>query len=635
MARAACDLGKNLPEGANEGIEVDTMTGEVKPLSAEACIAPGEQGDDEECDWSADDSEVEVVQAHPASEGKFPLEPTIEEEEGDDPMTGEDALVGGPPPPMETEKEEKDADMEAEGTTTFKKGVETLEPKAEEIVEGDEPLVRRRKIKFGSAHLHLLKAVADADAHNWESLQTALKATPSTAQAKSELVNRLEHLADLRVQSIVAAERRAQEHAQRAKHYTEEETRYQRGLNDEMLRLEQMNPVGPRSSVPLISDARLKQDIEAGKPIWQARREHRSRERAARKRSETAGKRTTDTSQPSRLTEVPPEEGGQVLDAAFSESAQANLAEFKQLLREEAREEKKQNKRKPDSERRKKIKKERRKERKANTRDDAERDRNHAIAHHGTGSVASFLPGLQGVLVASTPTLSKGLGYEIESAPEEAVYPFDMASGMAFDLVMMMLFLGLVWAGVSLVLKLKHRLGEGRRTLPPKNEVMSPARKVGGTRKKVRFTVPRKSRAAQPSPETPFLGGPKAAKRRHPPGNTMRLATIQGRHEFDQEGFALLLSRYSQNTATSYQSQWGWWALFCRRRGEDPVRYIPAYNRSEEQLVLDYLVHCSTNEAKAPGTIKLRLAALTSMHLTLGYPDPLAHMPRVPLALCL
>lgn len=63
------------------------------------------------------------------------------------------------------------------------------------------------------------------------------------------------------------------------------------------------------------------------------------------------------------------------------------------------------------------------------------------------------------------------------------------------------------------------------------------------------------------------------------------------------------------------------------------MRHVPAYNRAEEQLVLDYLVHCSSNETKAPGTIKLRLAAIRSMHLTLGYPDPLAHMPRVPLAL--
>ena len=161
----------------------------------------------------------------------------------------------------------------------------------------------------------------------------------------------------------------------------------------------------------------------------------------------------------------------------------------------------------------------------------------------------------------------------------------------------------------------------------------SPGRRVGGTRKRVRFVLPRKGKPLQPLPETPFLGGPKAAKRHHPPDKAIRLATVQGRHEFDQAGFSLLLSRYSQSTAASYQSQWAWWALFCRRRGEDPVRLVPVYNRAEEQLILDFLVHCATNETKAPGTVKLRLAAIRSMHLTLGYPDPLAQMPRVPLAL--
>lgn len=48
---------------------------------------------------------------------------------------------------------------------------------------------------------------------------------------------------------------------------------------------------------------------------------------------------------------------------------------------------------------------------------------------------------------------------------------------------------------------------------------------------------------------------------------------------------------------------------------------------------MDFLVHCATNELKAPGTIKLRLAAIRSIHLTLGYPDPLQQMPRIPLAI--
>ena len=136
------------------------------------------------------------------------------------------------------------------------------------------------------------------------------------------------------------------------------------------------------------------------------------------------------------------------------------------------------------------------------------------------------------------------------------------------------------------------------------------ATKVGGTRKKVRFSPPKKGRRVVQEPNVRFLGGPRAAARRHPAGKSFRFAQVQGRHEFDQEGFSLLLSR-----------------------GEDPVRYVPAYSRQEEQPVIDFLVHCASNEAKAPGTIKLRLSAIRSMHLTLGYPDLLMHTPRIPLAL--
>ena len=34
--------------------------------------------------------------------------------------------------------------------------------------------------------------------------------------------------------------------------------------------------------------------------------------------------------------------------------------------------------------------------------------------------------------------------------------------------------------------------------------------------KKVRFNLPKRGRQIQQPPETPFLGGPKAASRRHP-----------------------------------------------------------------------------------------------------------------------
>eukprot|EP00435_Cladocopium_sp_Y103_P067566 s528_g30.t1 len=364
-----------------------------------------------------------------------------------------------------------------------------------------------------------------------------------------------------------------------------------------MLRLERMNPVGPRASVPLISDARLRQDIEAGKPVWQARREHRARERAAKYRQATTERTILDTSQPSRLTEVSPSEGGEVLDEAFAASAKANLAEFKRVLREEARGEKKGKPRQADSDRRKKIKKDRRKERKAHTKDDAERDRNHAIAHGKGGSVASFSPGLQGMVLAATVGMSQGMKSEGVDPAGKEEYPFDMASGAFFDLGVAMLMLGMLWLCLSASRLLKENMLSWWKDPSSPRGFASPARRVGGTRRKVRFSIPRKGKATQPPPETPFLGGPRAASRKHPPGEPFRLATIQGRQEYEQAGLSLLLSRYAQSTATNYQSQWGWWALFCRR------------------------------------TIKLRLAAIRSMHLTLGYPDPLAHMPRVPLAL--
>ena len=159
---------------------------------------------------------------------------------------------------------------------------------------------------------------------------------------------------------------------------------------------------------------------------------------------------------------------------------------------------------------------------------------------------------------------------------DEKGYTFDLASGILFDLLLVTVALGLIWMCAS-AFTLAGEVGFEGVEPSPERRAVSPARRVGGTRKKVRFNVPRKGRVALPTPETPFLGGPRTASRKHPPGKAFRLATIQGRHEFDQEGFALLLSRYSQSTAASYQSQWGWWSLFCRRRGDDPVRHVPAY----------------------------------------------------------
>jgi hypothetical protein len=96
----------------------------------------------------------------------------------------------------------------------------------------------------------------------------------------------------------------------------------------------------------------------------------------------------------------------------------------------------------------------------------------------------------------------------------------------------------------------------------------------------------------------------------------------------------LIMSRLAGNTRRAYDNQWGWWALFCRAKGLDPLRSVNRDNaRGEEELFLEYIVHCSSSVPRAPGTVKLRLAAIRNRHVSLGLPDPLTFMPRVPLAL--
>ena len=159
-------------------------------------------------------------------------------------------------------------------------------------------------------------------------------------------------------------------------------------------------------------------------------------------------------------------------------------------------------------------------------------------------------------------------------------------------------------------------------------------RRVGGRRKKVQFQG-EKDLQTGPQTQTPFLGGPTTAKRLQPVDKPLRFAQVQGSHEWEQEVLTLLLDRYAKTTSTVYRSQYRWWELFCLRRGVDPIRIVHdnSYNREEEQLFLDFIVHSSTNEGKAPGTVKLRLAAVRSHHLTMGLQDPTLRMPRIPLAI--
>ena len=85
---------------------------------------------------------------------------------------------------------------------------------------------------------------------------------------------------------------------------------------------------------------------------------------------------------------------------------------------------------------------------------------------------------------------------------DEKGYTFDLASGILFDLLLVTVVLGLIWMCAS-AFTLAGEVGFEGVEPSPERRAVSPARRVGGTRKKVRFNVPRKGRLTLPTPETP------------------------------------------------------------------------------------------------------------------------------------
>ena len=244
------------------------------------------------------------------------------------------------------------------------------------------------------------------------------------------------------------------------------------------------------------------------------------------------------------------------------------------------------------------------------------------LGRGSTGTASRFATGL---LVATSLMTVPSSGEEDEEEEQGSIVGYTILG---------ILFWLLCWRAYCLCCYLRS-LVKGHSSPSPRGP--SPSRKVGGSRRKVRF-VDKRDQEEAPAPGSgqvavEFLGGPKTAKSLYPKSRPMRFATLQGPNEWDQEGWALLLDRYSKSTMAVYRSQYKWWQLFCRRRGLDPIRYVTGYDRKEENLFLEYMVHCSVNEAKAPGTVKIRMAAIRSIHLSMGLPDPTAHLPRIPLAM--
>ena len=596
IAETARDIAPALAELGKEGaVEVDPSTWEVEVKGpTEASSLPGQDSEGEQCDWSESEAtDVEIVEALPAKrEVEDSSMATVEEPpKGDPEGTPRGDEVKEEPQPSSGSKDPVKAQIEEDG-----------EEAKHEILEGESEAPKRRKVlRFGSAHIKLLRAIADADSANWHTLQRCIRdhggATPGQ---KTALVERLEELATRRAESRAGALDALEAHQRKAIEASELEEQYREGLSIEMARLERYNPVGPRSSQPLLNLNRFQADLEAGTGVWQARRMQRSRERAAQHRAAMqAAEGVRGIGVAGTLQDVPPEAHAEVLDMTLADRAKEELRDFKSELRRKGQESKPEMKRhQKDSQRRREVKRARAKEKKRARRnaDDAERDQNHAIAHDVQSdreAVASFSPG----------------------CPE----------GLILLIVVLLLSLGRV---ILCCRSFCFRRSRGARECPN-------GRRVGAKSKRVRFRLERGGKMRTATPEAPpFLGGPKTAKRLHPPGKPLRFAEVQGGTEWEQEVLSLLMDRYSRTTASVYQSQYRWWELFCLRRGLDPIRQPKGgYDRAEEQIFLDYIVHSATNEGKAPGTVKLRLAAVRSFHLTMGLPDPTMNMPRIPLAL--
>jgi hypothetical protein len=128
------------------------------------------------------------------------------------------------------------------------------------------------------------------------------------------------------------------------------------------------------------------------------------------------------------------------------------------------------------------------------------------------------------------------------------------------------------------------------------------------------------------------LQGPKGAKDRWPANGWARISPIEG-EGYEPARLGLILDRMAVTTQKSYSSQFRLWELYCLRQQVSSMRFIDKYDKAEEDMMLDFIILSGLNLLRAPGTVKMRLAAVRNRHLSLGFLDPLAHMPRVPLAM--
>ena len=148
--------------------------------------------------------------------------------------------------------------------------------------------------------------------------------------------------------------------------------------------------------------------------------------------------------------------------------------------------------------------------------------------------------------------------------------------------------------------------------------------------KKVRFADSAEGKQHEP----PRPGKRRAEQPDTGPGHPVPLGLkLKSRQDYDDEALAVALDRLALTTRRTYENQLKWWRLFCRRRGVPWLLSSGDKADGDEQLLVDYLLHSAVNEQRAPGTLKLRLAAIRCVHVSLGLPDPLEGRGRITMAL--
>ncbi|CAE7767387.1 unnamed protein product [Symbiodinium sp. CCMP2592] len=359
------------PVTASQG----TTTVFVKLATFEVLQSAG----DDEPDWSADEEEPVIVQAIPAGEDQ--TEAGHREDEAS---------------PRRVSRPELASSSSARAASVSRAG------EAGELTSRTATRTRSEspKVRFGTAHLQLIREIAQADSANFKSLKKVVEGSNVSALTKSQTLDRLEQLAYQRGVASLEGKIRAidvqRDVAQRAR----TEAAYLESLTPEMRALEQNNSVRPSAGASKTSDARMQQAIAAGGSVWVERRKQKGRERAARHREAQAAQAAEERAAvTSVIADLPVDQRGPALDAEMDRRAREELTEFRRMLREEARAARPHDPkpRQKDSKRRAALKWQRWRQRRST--DDMDRDTNHAIAHladrgeEGPAPAARFAPG--------------------------------------------------------------------------------------------------------------------------------------------------------------------------------------------------------------------------------------------------